>query len=294
MLAALTFHNAHGFFPLGDQSTPSGMIYNSVNRFWPQTILPFIEEGNLLALDPMENITTSNWRVDDNFANLQAVAVYQCPSDTTGVMSVPTENIIGWSRSNYVACYSADGTMVEPGAPQDQDTCNNDPNQNPSVASGRRALFNINVKKNIRQVTDGTSHTIAFSEVIAGTSGTSDVRGYWWGFYGGGVHGLPSTQFAAARSVAKSLLRSDQGALRHDGHLLEHVYHRCPQLAFRQRECGPGRRLGASDRRCHRPVSGRRCRALPAEKSCRRISDCRSGQCQRLSKSCFPVVGDLF
>ena len=192
ILAAQNFHNVHGYFPLGDQSTPSGQIYGGVNHFWTETILPYIEEGALLDIDPLEVIGASNWRIDDNRANKVAVALYQCPSDTPGVMNVPSENIYGWSRSNYVACFSADGTMVEPKAPQDQDTCNNDPAKNPSVASGLRALFNINVKKRISQVTDGTSHTVAFSEVIAGTSGTSDARGYWWGFYG--------AQYTAMRS----------------------------------------------------------------------------------------------
>jgi len=49
-----------------------------------------------------------------------------------------------------VACFSADGTMAEPGADY-QDTPANVFNQaanNPSVTSKKRALFNINVKRN--------------------------------------------------------------------------------------------------------------------------------------------------
>jgi prepilin-type processing-associated H-X9-DG protein len=99
-------------------------------------------------------------------------------------MDLPGEGIFGWTRSNYVGCFSADGGWVEPKAPQDIDSCNNDPAQNPSVASKRTALFNVNVTRSTTHVTDGTSHTVAFSEVIAGPDHSSDLRGYWWGIYG--------------------------------------------------------------------------------------------------------------
>jgi prepilin-type processing-associated H-X9-DG protein len=92
--------------------------------------------------------------------------------------------LVGWSRSNYVACYSADGIMVEPDAPHDRDTCNNDPRVNAAVLSARLALFNINVERKFKSVVDGTSKTIAFSEHIQGPDDTKDSRGYWWGWWG--------------------------------------------------------------------------------------------------------------
>ena len=45
-------------------------------------------------------------------------------------------------------------------------------------------MFNINVQRRIKEVLDGTSRTVAFSEVIQGASGTPDIRGYWWGYFG--------------------------------------------------------------------------------------------------------------
>ena len=180
MLASLNFHTARGHFPLGIQTDTPPLIYESVNHFWPQTILPFLEEKNL---PDGVDIASLTWRIDHDAANKVVLPFYQCPSDAPGVMNVPSENIYGWSRSNYAACFSADGTMVEPNAPQNRDTCHNSA-QNPSVLSGHRALFNVNVKKRVKHVTDGTSHTIAFSELIAGPSESSDVRGYWQGYYG--------------------------------------------------------------------------------------------------------------
>jgi prepilin-type processing-associated H-X9-DG protein len=83
-----------------------------------------------------------------------------------------------------VACFSIDGPWVEPGAQQDVDNCHNDPAKNPSVASGKRALFNANLRRAIRDISDGTSNTVAVSEVIAGPDGSADLRGHWWLYFG--------------------------------------------------------------------------------------------------------------
>jgi prepilin-type processing-associated H-X9-DG protein len=108
-----------------------------------------------------------------------------CPSDDVGHYSY-----LNGTRSSYVACFSADGTWIEPGALQpghaQYDPGFNDPTINPTVTSGKRALFNANVHRGVRDVTDGTSNTMALSECITGPSGGADQRGIWW--INAGVH----------------------------------------------------------------------------------------------------------
>ncbi|MCH2115910.1 MAG: DUF1559 domain-containing protein [Pirellulales bacterium] len=60
--------------------------------------------------------------------------------------------------------------MVEPDALQNVDNCNNNLFENPSVSSGVRALFNINVARSFKNIEDGTSNTVAFSELIQGSN----------------------------------------------------------------------------------------------------------------------------
>ena len=106
------------------------------------------------------------------------LAVSRCPSDTVGTDSN------GYPRNSYVACFSADGTMIAPGNNCTVDSCNNNATKNPSVSSGKRALFNANVARTIAEVSDGTSNTVALSETISGPNGSNDQRGLWcvdWG-----------------------------------------------------------------------------------------------------------------
>ena len=180
-LAALNFHDVNEHFPIGQDTDPRPRIFASTYKIWTHSVWPFLEESGLSdAWD--QNV---RWNQRNNIELSKTfIASFHCPSDTPGGFTVVEEGIDSWSRSNYAACYSADGSMVEPDAPQDRDSCNNDPRSNPSVASGKRALFNINVEKNIKKITDGTSHTAAFSELIQGPDGSRDARGYWWGHFG--------------------------------------------------------------------------------------------------------------
>jgi prepilin-type processing-associated H-X9-DG protein len=88
--------------------------------------------------------------------------------------------------------------MVEPGPVTLGDTCNNDPSKNPAK---RKAMFNVNVAKRVKMITDGLSKTIAFSECIAlGDRGSTefDIRGFWWYPWGCQYthHRTPNTQIA--------------------------------------------------------------------------------------------------
>jgi prepilin-type processing-associated H-X9-DG protein len=107
------------------------------------------------------------------------IVTFCCPSDNAdredkyGV-AVVNDGGPGFTRSNVVACFRPDGNWIEPGAPSG----------GVSGAPTRRALFNFNVARTIAQVVDGTSNTVAFSEIISGPNDTGDTRGLWWQDYG--------------------------------------------------------------------------------------------------------------
>ena len=106
-------------------------------------------------------------------------------STTSRRMAAP-----GLAGRMWWAAYGADGAFVEPNVPSadtpQADGCNNRAGQNPSVKSGKRAIFNVNVLRSIAQVTDGTSNTVAISEIISGPDKSRDIRGAWW--TDGGCH----------------------------------------------------------------------------------------------------------
>ena len=184
-LALHNFHDAHSAFAQGVTSTPPPKIYTGAIKSWPMHLMSYFEQDTLEQLgDFQTKIATGGWYANNRAFSSYHVPMFECPSDEVGTMDLPGEGIFGWSRSNYVGCFSADGGWVEPNALQDIDLCNNDPLQNPSVQSGNRATFNINVTRGPQHITDGTSNTVAFSEMICGPDHSADLRGYWWGLYG--------------------------------------------------------------------------------------------------------------
>jgi prepilin-type N-terminal cleavage/methylation domain-containing protein len=113
----------------------------------------------------------------------QTISVYQCPSDNPEAWpGQPPTYPLSSSRSSYAVCFSPDGTMVEKDNPNFTSGISCIIANNPGNVK-LKAAFNINLQRTLRQVTDGTSHTIAGSEVIAGKE--ADPRGTWWYPWGG-------------------------------------------------------------------------------------------------------------
>jgi prepilin-type N-terminal cleavage/methylation domain-containing protein/prepilin-type processing-associated H-X9-DG protein len=136
-------------FPCGvsDTTLPTEPGY-AYDVSWATYLLPFLEQQNAAAVD----------------SHTLKMPVYCCPSDPSG----KKPSIGGdFYRSNIVACFSPDIGAREPAA-----------------GCRRHALFNVNVARTIAQITDGTSKTVAISEIITGPDGTSDARGVWWWAYG--------------------------------------------------------------------------------------------------------------
>ena len=247
VLASHSFHEAKGTFPVGMQGD-----YYQGTVFWPEEIMPYMELGNLYAKLDLQSplgIAGGPWYTNNDAANKTWIPAYQCPSDTTGTYYEPAGYY--WARSNYTACYSADGLMVEPGAPQNIGSCSDDASLNPSVNSKLRALFNVNVVRSVANVLDGTSNTVAFSEVIQGPDRSSDMRGYWWGMYGAAhAHACAELDGVGQRV----LLRPHQSALHKSGHLFERNDYCRAQLPWGRRERGPGRRFDPLRERPDQPI----------------------------------------
>jgi prepilin-type N-terminal cleavage/methylation domain-containing protein/prepilin-type processing-associated H-X9-DG protein len=173
-LAVLAYENANSHFPIG--LTKSKNDLEGPYNVWTVRVMPYLELGTVYDLWSFSTGT-------DGPVNAPLIAkqfaAFNCASDGGVVNGVSPS---GSGHSNYVACFSPDGKMIEPGANAGVGGCNN----NPSNPSRYRAIFNVNVVRGVHEVVDGLSNTVMLSEVITGsfTATTNDKRGIWsypWG-----------------------------------------------------------------------------------------------------------------
>ena len=174
-IAFFGYHDAVGCFPPGQLTRPS--LDGSLG-LWSISVLPYLEASSLFNTYNC-NINfldvPPDFIVINNTALHVSVSSYMCPSDEGGYCK--RYSPLGWSRSNYVAAYSPDGSMVEPGVPWTYDFCNNSGSLQPAR---RRALTNVNIVRGTRDVLDGTSNTVVLSEAISDPDGSLGYRGTWW------------------------------------------------------------------------------------------------------------------
>ena len=174
-LALNTFHDGKQQFPMGVLA-PSNMGSGSSQRIpWMLQLLPFVEEAGLFSsLSPVISPQSS---ASYTIANLKSVVGYTCPSDS----ALGTRMVNSWTngpRSNYVGCFSPDAGMVS------KDADYTFVGGGGKSTSDLRSLFNYNVTRRMKNVTDGLSKTVAVSESIAGTPDSADMRGMWWNEWG--------------------------------------------------------------------------------------------------------------
>ena len=160
------YHTAKGVFPAGLSESADTTNW----RTWCTYTLPFLEQESLASQIPTVSGYEKLYRT--------VIATYCCPSDDSAISRDSLHDFggSGFTHGNVVACFSADGTWIQPGPPSNGITTA----ENPSAASGRRALFNLNIANSIADVKDGTSHTVAISEIVSGPNKTGDFRGEWW------------------------------------------------------------------------------------------------------------------
>ncbi|MES2792893.1 MAG: DUF1559 domain-containing protein [Planctomycetota bacterium] len=164
----LAFHNYHDIYnalPAGNVTPPGGQ---GTRRPWTVAILPQLDQAAVFQLS------------NTNFvlAAATVLSIYNCPSDSINGLWASGN----YARSNYVGCFSPDGTMVDRDAyTSGRWTYDAGSQSNPAL---QKAIFNFNICRQLRDVTDGTSNTVFVSEVISGPGGTNDPRGVWasdWG-----------------------------------------------------------------------------------------------------------------
>ncbi len=178
-LALHNYHDVYKIFPIGCSWNTSTGARNS----WTSYILPYLEQGSLnQKINYDVGLGGNNWEQVNGPAFATPVPSYRCPSSNVGMYKHTAAPYNLYARSSYVGCFSPDGTMVEPSAGYSPDSCNSNPSDNPAAGSPtpRHALFNFNVRRGIRHITDGTSNTLIVSETIPGEDQSSDARGIWW------------------------------------------------------------------------------------------------------------------
>jgi prepilin-type N-terminal cleavage/methylation domain-containing protein/prepilin-type processing-associated H-X9-DG protein len=197
-IAIHNYHDTYQQLPVGNHSCCWGT--------WQMSILPFIEERQLgemytwmpkvvngvpqdffdytwayYAQDPSANPPVRNLDVVKS-----RIATLTCPSDTPRVSSGAAGITAGITYHNYVANY---GNTNHAGT-------NNSVKSNPAYIEylgGPFLSYDSQPKDQktvkFRQIIDGLSKTLAFSETIQGEDGDSshaDLRGFtWWGWSAG-------------------------------------------------------------------------------------------------------------
>jgi prepilin-type N-terminal cleavage/methylation domain-containing protein/prepilin-type processing-associated H-X9-DG protein len=143
-LAALNYESAKKVFPAGRR----------LPRAWSQHthLLPYLEEATAFGIIDFEAA------IDDNDVRLFHLSAFLCPSDSSeGLENTPTEDEqSGWGRNSYRGNAGNDvGILNGIGAAATQKEQNN-------------GVFVSNKVVRIGEITDGTSKTAMFSEMVFG------------------------------------------------------------------------------------------------------------------------------
>jgi len=194
-LALHNYHDTHRVFPAGyitggcssatDLDTIAGSnticTHQPIRLHWPLFILPFVDQSPLYNIvaqkNTIDSLNPSNPDSDpltDDAYEL-FVPVYHCPSHPAS--EVKPSGFLEWDdeqrRGNYAANFGS-GFLSESRS-----------------VEARKGLFYANSNTRIRDITDGSSNTLAVSEVRFSRTAADDSRGRaGLRFAGGGVVAL--------------------------------------------------------------------------------------------------------
>ena len=207
-LALHNHHDALRKFPIGidfNKSENNCAISANGRSFWTFKVLMYAEDDSLVRLINKVQWHAQSTAMDANTmrAFQTNISMFQCPTDSHEIVNLTTPWVYDkFTRSNYAGNFSPHGFAVEPEASrnclaQDGMWANGSSiatanptvlTTNPLTTQPGRALFNVHgVDRTVANVTDGTSKTVAVSEIISGGPATNlagaygiDLRGTWW------------------------------------------------------------------------------------------------------------------
>ena len=188
-IALQAYHSQKDQFPAQSTATPPLARCSpgaAAIVTWPMMLLPFMEEDIVgQGFRPDIGFRGPNYTVVNRTFFERRFPVSQCPSDTPGWFDENYGYLL--PRMNYVACTSPDGThaprttdsgFIDMSCGTNYVSAANNPPGPPPV--GKLALFEFDRPRSAARVRDGLSQTVAFSELIQGsTTPTKDLRGLW-------------------------------------------------------------------------------------------------------------------
>lgn len=155
-LALHNYHDANRSFPpffISRSGNPSRIADVDKGANWLVFLLPYVDQA------PLYSQWNFNIPANQNPGRSTELSIFKCPSDPQSTGNFCSYAGGGWARGNY-------GMNVSP--------CN-------FGVGGRSQLGGIggaNSVARIRDVTDGTSNTVAVDEIRAGVN-QQDLRGSW-------------------------------------------------------------------------------------------------------------------
>ncbi|MGZ0174617.1 MAG: DUF1559 family PulG-like putative transporter [Planctomycetales bacterium] len=157
-VALHNYNDVHSVLPpffIHRTGNPSRIADPDKGANWLVFLLPYVDQESLY----------SEWNFDipanQNPGRMTELAAYKCPSDPKSSGNFCTYAGGDWARGNY-------GLNASP--------CNHGVGNNPNAGLG--GMSGANQSIGIRDITDGTSNTIAVDELRAGLN-DRDLRGSW-------------------------------------------------------------------------------------------------------------------
>ena len=180
-LSVLNYESAKKTLPIGTtmDATPNIEVNMNFRESWAISILPYIEEQ---ALYDQFDLSKPIKDTVNRESRGMSLSVFLCPSD--GNNKIKFDGTVGrqgdnWARGNYAA-NGGNGPYLK--------NYSNfiDGPQSPGWLNRlTRGVMGPNCTSTLKQITDGTSHTVMLGEIRAGVH-EGDPRGIWaFGHVGG-------------------------------------------------------------------------------------------------------------